>query len=413
MPVLLLMAVLSVLPAGQGSGSPPADNPAATASATSPVVSQEEIKKLIAQLGDNRVKVHEAAAVKLIEIGEPAMAALRDAIANKETDPQTVRRAREIHKPRRVISGSFYADSPEIGNQHHGNVGASGCLVVRSLDRWDAIQKHFAASSSDGEVNLDNVSFDPSKMDFQKDMIVGVFACKAPTKNGISAQKLVVKDGKGELEFLMTFSSKMYRTYGWQFTFAVVPASLAELKVSVWTCPVLDAESDEEVDPASAKKEWTVNVGPDSGDVVGGLTGIITVKDRKIKAGQDIRAEFTLKMTDKTLANGRFLMNSSYFILEGKYSFEVVGPDGKTQKLEPKKPADQEKPAKPIEITPEKPYIIPVKLQADLKLDTSKPGKYVIRAVFEETSGWLQKNPHTVFIWGGNIATNSITVEVE
>ncbi|MBI5723484.1 MAG: hypothetical protein HZA50_05960 [Planctomycetes bacterium] len=76
---------------GQTAGSAAATNPV-----TSSAVSQEEIKKLIAELGDNRVKVHEAAAKRIVEIGESALAALREAVKNKETDREIVWRSRKI-----------------------------------------------------------------------------------------------------------------------------------------------------------------------------------------------------------------------------------------------------------------------------------------------------------------------------
>ncbi|MBI5724742.1 MAG: hypothetical protein HZA50_12335 [Planctomycetes bacterium] len=81
--------------------------PPATSQATVPAVSQEEIKKLIAQLGDNESKVREAATEKLIQIGESVLPAIREIAKNKDSDPEAASRAKFIFK---TLGGDYVAN---------------------------------------------------------------------------------------------------------------------------------------------------------------------------------------------------------------------------------------------------------------------------------------------------------------
>ncbi|MBI5725232.1 MAG: HEAT repeat domain-containing protein [Planctomycetes bacterium] len=156
-----------------------------------------------------------------------------------------------------------------------------------------------------------------------------------------------------------------------------------------------------------------IRFAPDSGDIVDGLQGVIRAKDSKVKAGEDIQVEFKLQAVDKAVV----VWDGKYSNGYRNHSFEVRMPDGKTAVLRPgeKRAWDKNAPH-PVEITKDKPYVLPewvegvtFKSLKTLGLDTSKPGKYVITGRYEEVGG-VEGN---VKIWGGSIATNSITVEVE
>ncbi|MBI5725577.1 MAG: VWA domain-containing protein [Planctomycetes bacterium] len=75
----------------------PATGPAPTP-ATAPAANTEEIKKLIAQLGDSDFKVRDAATEKLVKIGEPALPVLKDASEKNKSDPEIAARLEVIIK---------------------------------------------------------------------------------------------------------------------------------------------------------------------------------------------------------------------------------------------------------------------------------------------------------------------------
>lgn len=150
----------------------------------------------------------------------------------------------------------------------------------------------------------------------------------------------------------------------------------------------------------------------DPGEIVNGLRGVIRAKDSKIKPGDDIQIEFTLHAPDKPV----FVWDGKYSNGYRNHSFEVQMPNGDTKvlKIQGKREWSKNAPH-PVEITKDKPYILPEWVEGQtfkslkaLGLDTAAKGKYVITGIYEEVAG----NDGNVKLWGGKLVTNSITVEV-
>lgn len=88
---------------GNGGSSPanltaPAGQSPQTRPASVPAASAEEIKNLIAQLGDKEFEVRESAFRRLVEIGDPAEPALQETIKIKGQDPEVISRAKNVLK---------------------------------------------------------------------------------------------------------------------------------------------------------------------------------------------------------------------------------------------------------------------------------------------------------------------------
>jgi hypothetical protein len=207
----------------------------------------------------------------------------------------------------------------------------------------------------------------------------------------------------------------------------VVPVTTAQVNVKTWTPQNGGAHDSQE----KALLEWSGVVGPDTGDSVGGLEGRITPASAKIKAGDDIQLEFKLQLSESDKKNGAFSRRGdSLYVWDGKYSngyrnhaFHVVKPDGTIEVLRPKEIKDWDKNAPhPVEIAANKPYILPnwaegqkFKSLKELGLKT-QPGKYTITGIYAEVADEpkpdrLRRLPNPT--WGGELWTNTVTVEVE
>lgn len=88
--------------------SPPAAPPAAPAPATRPAASVDEINGLVAQLGAAAAGTRDAAAARLLAIGDPALPALNE--ATNIAAPEVAARAKAL--ARRIKSGRDWADGP-------------------------------------------------------------------------------------------------------------------------------------------------------------------------------------------------------------------------------------------------------------------------------------------------------------
>jgi hypothetical protein len=170
-------------------------------------------------------------------------------------------------------------------------------------------------------------------------------------------------------------------------------------------------------------------LGTDSGDIVDSLQGRIRAKSNTVKAGEDIPVEFELRFANPAVVkDGRFAREQdSVFVWDGKYSngyrnhaFLVRTPDGESHLLRPKVIGAWDKNVPhPVEVKEGKPYVLPewfegktFKSLKALGLDTSQPGTYSITGVYQETGSTGKAFGTECMLWGGEIATNTIVVEV-
>ena len=116
----------------------------------------------------------------------------------------------------------------------------------------------------------------------------------------------------------------------------------------------------------------------------------------------------------------------SVWVWDGKYSngyrnfaFEVRTPDGESHYLRPKVIDNWDKNIPhPVEISAGKPYVLPgwteesgTKSLKELGLDLTQPGVYSITGVYLENGGHDKDRDVERTLWGGNIATNTVTVK--
>jgi hypothetical protein len=146
--------------------------------------------------------------------------------------------------------------------------------------------------------------------------------------------------------------------------------------------------------------------------------------------GQDIETAFILQLAGAAMVkDGKFAnLRESVHVWDGKYSngyrnhaFEVRSPDGKVRLLRPAVIDQWDKNAPhPVEIKAGAPYALPewyegmsVKSLKKLGLSTGQAGRYAITGICREKGGTAERADQGREIWGGDIATNAIVVEVE
>lgn len=181
--------------------------------------------------------------------------------------------------------------------------------------------------------------------------------------------------------------------------------------------------------PDKALPEWSHTFGPDSGDMVDGLSAHVSAKDATVAPDQDILLTLTLKFTDEALVkDGHFASRgvTSATVWDGKYSngyrnawFIADTPDGGRMPLIPPEILNWDKNAPhPVEITAEKPYVVSswatqTKSLKTLGLETTRPGRYRVIAMYNEIGGPQKTSgDKSVTFWAGSIASSPITVTV-
>ena len=302
-------------------------------------------------------------------------------------------------------------------------LGDYGCRTIRSQARWGEVQSQLAqlgwrrpsGGSALGEI------------DFDKQMIVMVHKC------GDEGDRFAVRryqDGDSpSLELVMgyiIYKSRAKVVNGCNFILAVVPLA-KRLSVSVSTYHPHNGGP--YPTPEKARLEWRGVVGSEAGDIVDGLQGTIEAKSPKGAVGQDIQVKFTLQLAGEALVKDGQCASprEAVCVWDGKYSngyrnhaFEVRSPDGKVRLLRPAVIDQWDKNAPhPVEIKAGKPYVLPewyegayLKSLEKLGLDTGQAGRYVITGIYMEKGGTAQMIGQGTKMWGGDIATNTITVEV-
>ena len=181
--------------------------------------------------------------------------------------------------------------------------------------------------------------------------------------------------------------------------------------------------------PDKANREWSHAFTAADGDIVDGLQARIRLEQTKIARGEDIRCEFSLHFHPAAKTAGPFAQPStSAFVWDGKYSngyrnhsFLVEFPDGSSKIFRREEVGDWSKNAPhPVEVSEKKPYVLPewfegktFKSLKEIGLETKLPGKYVVTGLYSENSG--QPEPlqrRGAKMWGGNIASTPVVIEV-
>ncbi len=288
------------------------------------------------------------------------------------------------------------------GEKYEGavrNFGSLGCLVVRCESRWKQISEEL------GKYSMEKIEIPADKIDFNKSMIV-IFIRAGYNAEDDGMDVLPSEGNMTNIKITTVCGSRREALPIWHFT--------------AWAIPKTESLS---VD--YPKNKWTV--GSEGGDVVDGLQGTIEVEKTMIRPGEDIKLTFTLK-----LANAE--QKESIYVWDNKYSngyrndaYIVETPDGKNVLLQRPEVMGWDKNAPSLmEIKAGSPWKLGgigkgeviVKSLKQLGLDTGKAGIYKIYGLYME-SACKEKvrigpdNGKEIMIWGGNISTSPVTVEIK
>ena len=319
-----------------------------------------------------------------------------------------------------TIAGAI-KDLPADGGKAVAAFGHQGCMVIRSASRWEPVREKLLAAGWKPK-NKDDLA----KVDFEKRQVVLLFNF-GDEASEFSLHRFIPGQ-KATLDIVMSYI--IYKSRGavvnnFNFILTAVPKS-EELTVTVSTYHPQNGGPHPTADQATL--DWKAAFSSDSGDIGDGLQGVIHAKEQTVKAGEDILVDFTLSCANPVVVkNGVFARQiQPPKVWDGKYSngfrnhaFEVTTPDGKRHFLRPEERDWRKNIPHPEEVTPEKPYVLPewregttAKSLKALGLDTSNPGTYTITGLYAQTGEEAQVNGKPVALWGGDIATNTITVKV-
>jgi hypothetical protein len=320
-------------------------------------------------------------------------------------------------KQPQVFTGAIGRPSQDAGKVA-AVAGRHGVLLIRSEARWDELHK-LAPDLTPGTPL--------PKLDFAKQSVVLVYALGNSRNNSLSLDKFNLSANLPELSFLFKWYNGPVageELPSIKFIYAVIPAT-PMVKVAIASEPT-------QADRSRVVTDFAAVVGDkDGGDVVDGLQAAIAPKAATIKPGDDILIDFALHLADPGKAKPEQFGTApkGVFVWDGKYSngyrnhaFLVTTPDGKTALLRPKEIDNWRKNAPhPVEITTTGAYHLPnwvegetLKSVKSLGLDTTAPGPYTITGLYEETGGKTEGGRFDgTRMWGGSIASNTITVEVK
>jgi len=147
---------------------------------------------------------------------------------------------------------------------------------------------------------------------------------------------------------------------------------------------------------------------------VNGLQGRIEVKKETIAPGEDIQLTFALR-TAPDQKKPLYVWDNKYSEGYRNDSYIVKTPEGK--KITLRLPGDREwrkNVPHPVQIKPGAPHTLQgwtgaTKSLKKLGLDTSNPGVYTIRGVYQQAGG---NNNRGVAMWGGRLTTPAVEVRV-
>ncbi len=304
-------------------------------------------------------------------------------------------------------------------------VGGRGCLVIRSEARLEQVMELLKEVGWTGP----GEGAAPPKVDFAKDVVVLVFN-RGDEGSAFAVREATAKDGECDLQVVMSYIGYKQRERAiFSFNFVLVAVPRADrLKVSVSTYHPMNGGP--HPTPDQAALEWTKSFDQAAGDVADGLTAAIEPSANRVKVGEDIQFQFKLAFADGTVPPGGMFARKTEaaFVWDGKYSngyrnhgFLVQAPDGRVSMLRPREILEWDKNIPhPVSISAGHPYVLPnwregedFKSLKALGLDTSKAGKYVISGIYQEEGGRsANEGDQAAPMWGGNIASAPVTVEV-
>lgn len=325
------------------------------------------------------------------------------------------------HPP--VLAGRI-AESKERIAAARRVLGDHGCLSIRSALRWATV-RHLLTEL--GWKPPEAMPF--ARPDFNKQMIVLVY------KNGDVQDEFSVRrhDGQAKTPVLdIVMSYIIYKSRGevverCNFLLVLLPLQ-PKVGVTVSTFHPFNGGPYPTVDRANL--EWQGAVGTEWGDVIDDLRGKIEAASARVIPGQDILVRFTLEHAGGAqVKNGPFVgqaTTASVSVWDGKcsegyrnHAFAVRGPDGKESFF--RRPVirswDKNAPH-PVQIELGQPYVLPEWREGEefkslraLGLDVSRSGRYEITGTYMEEGGKTKWDGKEYFLWSGNLATNTITVD--
>lgn len=319
------------------------------------------------------------------------------------------------------LAGSI-PESPDRPGKAAESLGRAGVLVVRSAARWEEWLKR--AAQAGYELPAKHAF---REIDFARSRLV-VALHQGDEGDKLSLRQWTAADRTMRVELLesyIIYKAREMPVNRFQFLALDLPAK-ETYDVSVSSFHPHNGGPNPT--PDKALLEWKQAFGPADGDVVDGLTARLAPEKLQVKAGEDIRVAFELRFVPPATKETRFAPAAeNAFVWDGKYSngyrnhaFLVETPDRKTHYLRPKVIGNWDKNVPhPIEVTAGRPYVLPswaegqtLKSLADLGLDTSQLGRYTITGLYEQTAGSPEPFAKGPKMWGGQIATAPVVVEV-
>lgn len=300
-------------------------------------------------------------------------------------------------------------------------LGTEGARIARGDGEWKALQDRLAAFGwKRGPKDA------LSTIDFSKEMVVCVF------KSGDPGNTLVVRKSGGgaeeaELEVglgFIIYKSHLEEPDVWTFLCVAVPRS-PKLRLSVLSYHPMNDGPHKTLDQAAP--EWSATL---DGDHTGGLEATIRPEAAVVRPGDDIRIDFTLRFADRSQEGDRRFApaRDSVRVWDGKYSngyrnhaFLVTLPDGTTKLLRPPEREFDKNIPHLVELGKGRTYNLPewvdgehFKSLKSLGLDTTAAGTYRITGVYTEAAGGGDEpTAQGQKCWGGEIFTETVTVEVK
>jgi hypothetical protein len=318
---------------------------------------------------------------------------------------------------------SFAASAPIELTQRdklRNTLGHHGSLLIRSKARYDQVLGLFAEQGCVAPATLPPI-------DFKTDMVALVFDT-GDEGNRFINPSASYRDKRIDLALVMTYVIYKKRDVENDtlkfFAVKLPKADMVNVRVITRT---------ESQKPQESRNEYSALLGGEVGEVVDNLAAHIEPAAAQVEAGADIQVKFVIERIETAGAEvgpggGAFARRfDNITVWDGKYSngyrnhsFLVTDPAGKTAFLRPKVIGNWDKNIPhPEPVLVGKPYVLPAwregevyKSLKDLGLDTSAPGDYTITGVYTEAGALSIRHLEPQLLWGGNIASNTVTVHV-
>jgi len=299
-------------------------------------------------------------------------------------------------------------------------LGHHGVLFIRSETRWEEFKKLLPNRALETENPM---------LDFAKQNVVLVYDSASRPKDTFSLSGSDLGANPPQLNFFRRWDNgpeDIPEARSKKYILAIIPAT-STVKVTFSSVPF----STDEFSIVSIVTWFSATLGgKDGGDIVDGLQATITPKAATIKPGEDILIDFELHLANMPDAHPqRFGTDPDIVhVWDGDFSkgyrnhgFFVTTPDGNTSILRPKELPFYFNSDHSEDVTANESYHLPYPGKGEalksLKahgLDTSTPGTYTITGLYEEAAVTkTTPDGKTTSLWGGSIASNTVTVEVK